>query len=472
MGQGAPHELDVGVLRVKSTVENLEPTKAKVTVTVGYEELEPFMAEAYKDIATQVNIPGFRKGHVPPRIIDQRFGRGAVIEQVVNQVVPEQLNEAIVTNKLRPLAQPEIEVVEIPATEGPAGGELVFTATMDIVPAFDLPNLEGREVEVDVIEVTDEDIEEELEQLRSRFASLKNLDRPAEDGDFLTIDLTATVDGAEIDSLSDVSYELGSGTMLEGMDEALRGATAGETIQFSSAAAGGEYAGSEAVIDVEVSAVKERELPEVDNDFAQLVSEFDTVEELREDTIGTVRESKKGQQALQARDALLEQMIAETEILLPQSVLDHEVTHRVGEDADEDAVKAAMERLEADLKQQIFLDTLVEETNVQVEQQELIDFMMHTAQNFGMDLGTMLQDQNQIQSMYSELARTKALVAVLGDATVKDTAGEDVDLSAFTKDRAQAEAEAMANQVVDDLEDGTFAINVDDIAEESEEDAE
>ncbi len=453
---------------MKSTVETLEPTKAKVTVTTDYAELEPFMAEAYKDIAGQVNIPGFRKGHVPPRIIDQRFGRGAVIEQVVNQIVPDQLNEAIVTNKLRPLAQPEIEVVEIPATEGAPGGQLVFTATMDIVPAFELPNLEGREVEVDVIEVDDADIEAELEELRGRFATLKNLDRPAEDGDFLTIDLTATVDGNEIDSLSDISYELGSGTMLVGQDEALRGANAGDTIQFTSEAAGGEYAGSAAVIDVTVTAVKERELPEVDDDFAMMVSEFDTAEELREDTANTVRESKKGQQALQARDSLLDQMIAETEIVLPAAVIDHEVTHRVGEDADEDAVKVARERLEADLKQQIFLDTLVEETNVQVDQQELIDFMMHTAQNFGMDLGTMLQDQAQIQNMYAELARTKALVSVLAKAIVKDANGEDVDLSAFTKDRAEAEAEAMATQVVDDLDDGTFAIDVEDIADEED----
>lgn len=452
---------------MKSTVENLEPTKVRLTVTVDYDELKPFMAEAYKEIAGQVNIPGFRKGHIPPRIIDQRFGRGAVIEQVVNQVVPEQLNNAIVENKLRPLAQPEIEVEEIPATEGEPGGALVFTANMDVVPEFELPSLSDRVVEVDDIEVSDEDVDAELDSLRGRFATLKNLDRPAEDGDYLTLDLVANVGETEIDSLSDVSYELGSGSMLPGQDEALRGASAGDEIRFTSEVAGGEFAGSEAVIDVKVTAVKERELPDVDDDFALMVSEFDTAEELRADTVNTVREGKKGAQALQARDRLLEQLIAEAEILLPEAVLEAEVARRVEEDTDEEARAVVRERIEADIRQQVFLDTLVEGREVEVSQQELIDFMMHTAQTYGMDLGTMLQDQAQIQNLYSELARTKALVSVLGDTVVKDTSGEVVDMTAFTADASQAEEEAPEAPA----EEGTFAIDIEDIADEADEEA-
>lgn len=449
---------------MKSSVENLEPTKARLTVTVDYDELEPFMATAYKEIAGQVNIPGFRKGNVPPRVIDQRFGRGAVIEQVVNQVVPEQLNAAIVENKLRPLAQPQIDVEEIPNTEGAPGGQLVFVANMDIVPEFDIPDLSGRTVEVETIEVSDEDVDAELDQLRGRFATLKNLDRPAEDGDYLTLDLTATVDGKEIDSLSDVSYELGSGSMLPGQDEALRGASAGDEIQFTSTIAGGEHAGEDASIDVKVTAVKERELPDVDDDFALMVSEFDTAEELREDTAKVVREGKKGVQALQARDLLLEQLVGEAEILLPEAVLEAEVARRVTEDADDEARQSVRERIEADIRQQVFLDTLVEEREVEVSQQELIDFMMHTAQTYDMDLGSMLQDQNQIQNLYAELARTKALVSVLGDVEVVDTNGEAVDLSAFTSDGTSGDEEA---EVVDEVvsSDGTFAIDVEDLAE-------
>ena len=257
---------------MKSTVETLEPTKVKLTVEVDYKELEPQMAEAYKEIANQVNVPGFRKGHVPARVIDQRFGRGVVIEQVVNEVLPDYLSQAVIENDLRPLAEPQIEVKEVPNIEGAPGGVLIFEAEMDNVPEFELPELVGIELEVDPVEVEDDEVDAELLELRTRFASLKNLDRPAEDGDFLTLNISATIDGEEIDALSDISYELGSETMLPGQDEALRGTSAGDKVQFTSAVAGGEHAGAEAVVDAEVVAVKERELPDVDDDFAMMVS--------------------------------------------------------------------------------------------------------------------------------------------------------------------------------------------------------
>ena len=453
---------------METTVETLEPTKTKLTVEVDYSELESFLAEAYKDIANQVNIPGFRKGHVPPRIIDQRFGRGAVIEQVVNESLPTYLNEAIIENDVRPLSQPEVEVEEIPATEGKPGGKLVFTAVMDVVPKFDLPNLVGREMEVPVLEVTEEDIDAELDELRSRFASLKTLDRPAEDGDFLTIDLEASVDGEMIDSLADVSYELGSGSMMEGQDEALEGVSAGDSVQFTSPIRGGEYAGQDATIDVTVQSVKERELPDVDEDFVMTVSEFDTVEELREDLANQVRSSKLGQQAVQARDQLLEEMLKEVEILLPATVIASEVARRTDGETDEDVLEAARERIETDLAKQIFLDTLAEEMKVQVDQKELIDFMMHASQTLGLDMAAMMQDEHQIQNMYAELARTKGLVAVLGNTVVRDTDGNVVDLSAFINPKQQEVAEEVADDdefggLVDD--DGAFSINVDDLDE-------
>lgn len=459
-------ELDVGVLRVKSTVENLEPTKVNLTVTVDYDELSPQMAEAYKEIGSQVNIPGFRKGHIPARVIDQRFGRGMVIEQVVNQVLPEYLSQAVVENKLRPLGEPHVEVKSVPNTEGAEGGELVFDAELSVVPDFELPKFEGRAVEVESIAVSDEDVEAELLELRGRFASLRNLDRPAADGDFLTLDITATIDGEQIDSLSDVSYELGSATMLDGQDEALRGASAGDQLQFTSTILGGDHEGSDALIDVTVQAVKERELPEVDDDFAQMVSEFDTADELREDTSNQVREQKKGQQALQARDQLLESLMADVEILLPESVIDSEVTRRVGEDASDEEKATTREAVEKDIRQQLFLDTLAQDRQIKVSQQELIDFMMQTSRQFGMDINQMFQDQQQIQSMYAELARTKGLVSVLADTKVTDASGEVVDLSAFTVDRAKAEEEAAAKQRAAEVqESGEFALNVDEITD-------
>ncbi len=457
---------------MKSTVETLEPTKVKLTVEVDYKELEPQMAEAYKEIANQVNVPGFRKGHVPARVIDQRFGRGVVIEQVVNEVLPDYLSQAVIENNLRPLAEPQIEVKEVPNIEGAPGGVLIFEAEMDNVPEFELPELVGIELEVDPVEVEDDEVDAELLELRTRFASLKNLDRPAEDGDFLTLNISATVDGEEIDALSDISYELGSETMLPGQDEALRGTSAGDKVQFTSAVAGGEHAGAEAVVDAEVVAVKERELPDVDDDFAMMVSEFDTAEELVADTKNVVAEQKKGQQALQARDRLLEGLLEDVEILLPESVVEGEVSRRLGDEADEEIVKETRKAIETDIRQQLLLDTLVEEREVQVSQQELIDFMMQTARSFGIDVNQMFQDQQQIHSMYGELSRTKALVSVLADAKVTDTDGNDVDLSAFTVDRAKVEAEAAAAAAAQEAEEeadpSQFIINVDDVPEVSE----
>lgn len=436
---------------MKSTVETLEPTRAKITVEADYDELKPQVEAAYKDIAQQVEIPGFRKGHVPPRIIDQRFGRGAVLEQVINDVLPGFYSQAVVENRLRPLSQPEVEVVETPALEGEPGGTLKFTAEVDVVPAFDMPSIEGLEVEVDPLVIQDEAVQLELDELRGRFATLKNLDRPGEDGDFLTLDVEAKVGDEVIDSLSDVSYELGSESMLEGQDEALRGKSAGDEVTFTSTVRGGEYAGEEATISAKVLSVKERELPEADDDFAQMVSEFDTAEELWEDLKRQVGRRGVSQQALEARDKLLGQLVEQAEILLPVAAVEHEVSHRVDEGISEEEREEVTAAVESDIRQQIFLDTLAETEQVQVGEQELYEFIIQTAQTFGMDPMQMFQDQRQVQNLATELARTKALVAVLRGATVKDTNGDVVDISEFTSDPAEvagaAEEEAEATEL-------------------------
>ncbi|WP_350258902.1 trigger factor [Scrofimicrobium sp. R131] len=446
---------------MKSTVESLEPTRVKVTVEADYDELKPDMDKAYREIAQQVSIPGFRKGHVPPRIIDQRFGRGVVIEQVVNEVLPGLYSRAVMDNELRPVSQPDVDVVEVPAAEGEPGGLLKFTAEVDVVPAFDVPEFEGLEVEVSPVEVDDEAVQAELDELRGRFATLKNLERAAEDGDYLTLDLEAKVGDEVIDTLSEVSYELGSGNMLEGQDEALRGQEAGAEVTFTSTVRGGEYAGQDATIEVKVISVKERELPEADDDFAQMVSEFDTAEELLADLREQVARRGVSQQALEARDKLLAQLLEQTEILLPESAIEHELSHRVDENTSDEDKQSIREAVENDLRQSIFLETLAEKSDVQVGQQELFEFMMQTAQTFGMDPGQLFQDQRQIQNMMVELARTKALVAVLRGATVKDTNGELVDISEFTADPAEAEAPSFEEQIEEVTEE---------VAEEAKED--
>lgn len=436
---------------MKSTVETLEPTKVRLTVEIPVEELKSEMDKAYKSIANQVSIPGFRKGHVPARIIDQRFGRAAVIEQVVNEVLPGQYSAAVSENELRPMSQPEVEVTEIPSTTGELTGQLVFTAQVDVVPAFDIPEYgEDTVIEVDPVEVTDEDVQEELDALRGRFASLKTIKRQAKTGDFATIDLVATINGEEVDSVSDVSYEIGSGTMLDGQDTALRKTHAGDVVTFTSTLKGGEHEGEEAEVTLTVKSVKERELPEADDDFAQMVSEFDTIDELKEDLKKQAAQTKQSQQALQARDRLVENLLSRTEILLPESVIEHELSHRVAEDASAKAKKEAREAIEKEYRTEILAEELAKKNEVQVGQQELFDYAIQMSQNYGMDINRLFSDPQQISAVVADLGRAKALIEVLSEVTVKDTAGNDVDLSEFLgKSDEEAAAEAAAETVAE-----------------------
>lgn len=427
---------------MKSTVETLEPTKVRVTVEVPYEELKSQMDQAYKDIAAQVQIPGFRKGHVPPRIIDQRFGRAAVIEQVVNDELPKLYSTAISDNELRPMTQPEVEVTEIPTTTGPLSGQMVFTADVDVVPAFELPELGADTViEVDTTEVTDEDVQHELDELRGRFASLKSVKRQAKTGDFVTIDLTAKVGDEEVDTVSDVSYEIGSGTMLDGQDKALRGTHAGDDVTFTSTLKGGDHEGEEAEVSLHVQSVKTRELPEADDDFAQMVSEFDTMDELLADLREQATTTKRSEQALQARDRLVEKLLADTEILLPEPAVEHELSHRVKDDDSAKVKKEARAEVEKDLRTDLISEELAKKLDVQVSQQELIDYMIQMSQQFGMDINQLFQDSSQVSSMVAQLGRTKALIEALRSVSVKDTDGNDVDLSAFFGDTADEGAD-------------------------------
>ena len=438
---------------MKSTVETLEPTKVRLTVEIPVEELKSEMDKAYKSIANQVSIPGFRKGHVPARIIDQRFGRAAVIEQVVNEVLPGQYSAAVSENELRPMSQPEVEVTEIPSTTGELTGQLVFTAQVDVVPAFDLPEY-GKDtvIEVDPVEVTDEDVQEELDALRGRFASLKTIKRQAKTGDFATIDLVATINGEEVDSVSDVSYEIGSGTMLDGQDTALRKTHAGDVVTFTSTLKGGEHEGEEAEVTLTVKSVKERELPEADDDFAQMVSEFDTIDELKEDLKKQAAQTKQSQQALQARDRLVENLLSRTEILLPESVIEHELSHRVAEDASAKAKKEAREAIEKEYRTEILAEELAKKNEVQVGQQELFDYAIQMSQNYGMDINRLFSDPQQISAVVADLGRAKALIEVLREVTVKDTEGNPVDLSEFLGLEDEAAAEEAAAETVAEVE--------------------
>lgn len=421
---------------MKSAVETLEPTRVKLSVEVPYEELKPNLDAAYQTIAQQVTIPGFRKGKVPPRIIDQRVGRAAVIEQAVNDALPELYRRAVAEAEIRPLGQPDVEVTGIPGLTGP-GGELTFTAEVDVRPEIVLPPLEELTVTVDGVDVTDEDVQARLDALRERFGTLVGVERPAEDGDFVVLDLRAEIAGEEIDSVSGISYQIGSGTMLPGLDEALVGLSAGETRTFAAPLAGGEHEGEDASITVTPSAVKRRDLPEADDEFAELASEFDTIDELREDLRAQAADGKRAQQAGQARDALVAALHAVVDFPTPQGVVDAEVNqHLEGEGRGQDDAHREEVRAEATetLRNQLLLDALVDALGVSVQQDELIQFLLQTSRRFDVDPSTFISNADkagQIPFYVAELARSKAVALALTKVTVVDPSGATVDFSSL-----------------------------------------
>ncbi|MEE6280378.1 trigger factor [Georgenia sunbinii] len=442
---------------MKSVVENLEPTRAKLTVEVSYEELKPTIDHAYSHIGEQVNVPGFRKGKIPARIIDQRVGRGAVIEHAVNDALPNLYRDAVVETKIKPIGQPEVDVTEVPAVTGAPGGKLVFTAEVDVRPEITLPELSGYELAVDSLEVSDEDVDSRLDALRERFGSLVGVDRAAEDGDFVSIDLRAAIGDEEIDSVTGTSYQIGSGNMLDGLDEAVTGLTADESTTFTSTLVGGERAGEDAEVSVTVGSVKVRELPAADDEFAELASEFDTLEELKADLRTQVGKDKAGNQAVQARNLLLEKLREDLDFPLPANAVDAEIKAHLeqeGKEPDDPHGEEVREDTERLMRDQFILDELAESLEVKVGQEELIEFLLTQARQSGMDPNEFFQaigEAGQIPLFSAELARNKSLAVALRQVKVVDESGNAVDLSAFVgSDEDDAEAAVQAAAAVAD----------------------
>jgi trigger factor len=431
---------------VKSAVETLNPTRVKLTVEVPYDELKPSLDAAYKTIGSQVTVPGFRKGKVPPRIIDQRFGRGAVIEEAVNTALPGFYLKAVEESEVRPLGQPEVDVTAVP--DPATGGELKFTAEVDVRPDFELPDLEAVEVTVDDVVVGDEQVNEQLDTLRERFGTLVVVDRPAAEGDFLSIDLSATIDGEEIDSVKGISYRVGSGEMLAGMDEVLPGLSAGETTTFTSPLAGGERAGEESLVTITVQSVKERELPAADDEFAQLASEFDTLDELKDSLREQAGQTARYQQGIQARERLLDVLLDTVEIPIPEGLIKQEVKQHLENEGkaedDEHGAEVAEEARKA-FKAQLLLDAIAEKEQVSVGQQELIEYLLASAQQYRMEPNEFIKavdEAGQVPQMVAEVGRRKGLAQVLERAVVKDESGQTIDLASLFPQAEEATDEA------------------------------
>jgi trigger factor len=439
---------------VKSAVETLSPTRARITVEVPFEELQPSLDAAYQAIAKQVNIPGFRKGKVPPAIIDRQVGRGPVLDEAVNNALPQLYVAALQENDLEPLAQPDIDVTRLEDNE-----TLEFTAEVDVKPEITLPDYDGVEAQVDDALVSDEDVTEQLDALRERFGTLNDVDRPAQDGDFVTIDLVARKDGEEVEGgeVSGYSYKVGSGGMLDGIDDALRGLKAGEEATFTSQLLGGDLAGEDVEVTVTVSAVKEQELPGLDDDFAQEASEFDTVDELREDVRERLGRGKRIEQAAAARDAVLEKLLERVEVPLPDAMVETELDARKQELQQQllyagmtleqylDNEGQTIDEFDADLERrvresiaaQFVLDAIARKEEIGVEQEELSQHLLRRAQQSGQnpdDFVKHVLEHNHVPEMVAEVVRGKALARVVEAATVTDASGSPVELKNLRPD--------------------------------------
>lgn len=456
---------------MKSAVENLNPTRVKINVEVPYEELKPSLDKAYASIGSQVQIPGFRKGKVPARIIDQRFGRGTVLQEAINEALPDFFGQAVEEQELQPIGQPEVDITQVPADDTQ---DLNFTVEVDIRPEITLPDFSGISVEVDALEVTDEDVDKQLDELRERFGTLASVDRPATMDDHLTIGLKATIGDEEIDDVSGVSYIVGSGTMIDGLDEAVEGVSAHESAEFTAALAGGEHEGQDATCVVTVEAVKERQLPELDDEFAQVASEHDTLEELTAEVREQVEQQKRFDQGIQARDKALDHLLDTMEIPVPDSIVASEVeSHLEGEDRQDDDEHRAevQESTRRGLQTQFLLDEIVERDEVEVSQEELIEYLIMSAQQYGMDpnqFAQALDQQGQVPAVMGEVGRRKALSNVLEHITVTDTNGEAVDLNALNTGDDAVEDDAVEDE---QPEESTDVAESDNPAEDAGKDA-
>jgi trigger factor len=436
---------------VKSTVENLSPTRVRLAVEVPFDDLKPSLDSAYKAIAKQVRVPGFRPGKVPARIIDQRVGRGTVLQEAVNDALPRLYGEAAREHELQPLGQPEIDITNLDD-----GASLSFTAEVDIRPEITLPDLDGLAVSVDDAEVTDADVEAQLEELRERFGTLKGVDRPAEAGDYVSLDLVSKVDGEEFEggSAKGMSYVVGSGDLVEGLDDAITGKAAGDTATFTTTLQQGERAGSEAEVTATIKSVKVKELPEVDDEFAQMASEFDTVDELKDDLRTRLARVKVLEQGAQARDKVLEHLIDTVEFPLPESAVkneiemrEHDIVHSLGHDDSlferfletqgktrEEFEGELRESAEKSVRAQFILDAVAEKTGVQIGDTELTEYLVRQAARYQMapqEFANQVVQAGNLPLLVADIRRNKALAEVLESTSVSDASGNTVDLTAL-----------------------------------------
>ena len=418
---------------MKSDVEKLSPTRVKLSIDVPFNELKPHIDGAYKTLAQKISIPGFRKGKVPAAMIDQRVGRGAVLDEAINAALPTFYSQAAKDNDVLVIGRPNVEITELKDNE-----KLTFTVEVDIRPEIKLPNFSQIKIEVDDVKVSDADIDEQIKDLSTRFGTLTTVEKVVAKGDFVSIDLVATKDGKDLDggTANDLSYEVGSASMIDGLDEALIGLSVGDEKSFETALVG-MPAGELGTVKVSLKAVKQRDLPEIDDAFAKLSSEFETLAELKADLATRLTKLKQMQQGAQARDLLLEKLLSSVEIPLPDEIIKDEVDDHLEKEGklDDDKHRAEVnEEVKKTITREFLLDSIVKAESVAVNEGELTEYLLRAAARYGMSPDQFIKEVSQagqVSTMVAEVARAKALAQVLGRVDVVDKSGNKVDLEAL-----------------------------------------
>ena len=418
---------------MKSAVEKLSPTRVKLSIDVPFAELKPHIDGAYKSLSEKITIPGFRKGKVPSAMIDQRVGRGAVLDEAINAAIPTFYSQAAKDNDVLVIGRPTVEITELKDNEN-----FTFTIEVDIRPDIALPNFSEIKIEVDDVKVTDADIDEQVQALRTRFGTLTTVEKVVASGDFVTIDLVATKDGVALDggTANDLSYEVGSASMIDGLDEALIGLSTGGEKSFETALVG-MAEGEKGSVKVSVKAVKERELPPVDDAFAKLASEFETLAELKADLTTRLTRLKEMEQGAQARDLLVEKLISSVDIPLPAEIIEAEVNDHLEKEGrlEDDKHRAEVnEEVKSTITREFLLDSIVKAESVAVNESELTEYLVRAASRYGMTPDQFIKEVSQagqVTTMVAEVARAKALAQVLGRVKVVDKSGKKVDLEAL-----------------------------------------
>ena len=424
---------------MKSAVETISPTRVRISIDVDFNDLEPHVKRAYQSISERIVIPGFRKGKVPRAMIDQRVGRGAVLDEAINSALPDFYTQAARENDVLVVGRPSVDIKEL------KDNELVkFEVEVDIRPDVKLPDFSKIEVSVDDVAVTDKDVEEQVEALRIRFGTLTTVEKVAASGDFVSIDLVARVDGKDVEggSANGISYEVGSNRMIDGLDAALEGMKVNETKKFNAPLVGMKE-GEEGEVEVTLKAVKKRELPDLNDDFAKLASEFETLKELEADVRERLKRLKAMEQGAQARDNLLKHLLDTVEIPVPENLVNDEVHDHLEKESrlEDDTHRAEVtEEITRSVRGDFLLDAIVKAEEVQVSEAELTEYLIRTAARYQMtpdQFAQQITQAGQVATLMAEVARTKGLASVLERVKVKDASGNAVDLSALAPKKAE-----------------------------------